>query len=140
MMDRYRGGQVRILQSLMVYGVLLLLSIPGPAYAADAARGAIIARVRCAPCHFLNRHEHKLGPGLDGIYDRAPSINGVPFKRWDAHALDVWLSGPRKVKLNTTMVLPPLPPSDRADVIAYFKQQKQRLMASGGSVASPGSP
>jgi cytochrome c len=139
-MDRRKGGQAGVLRSVLVLGVLSMLLLPGPACAADAARGAIIARVRCSACHFLNRPEHKLGPGLLGIYDRAPSISGVPFKRWDAHALDAWLSGPRKVKVNTTMVLPPLTPRDRADVIAYLKQQTRRLMASGGSAASPGSP
>jgi cytochrome c2 len=126
-------GQIRRLP--LILGLLLL---PGAAHAASAARGAIVARVRCSACHFLNRPEKKLGPGLLGIYDRAPSISGVPFKRWDAKALDAWLSGPRKIKINTLMILPPLSPQDRADVIAYFMQQKQRLMAA--SAASPGAP
>ncbi len=115
-----------------------LLALPFAGHAAgNAARGAVIVRVRCSACHFLNRPEHKLGPSLLGIYDRAPSISGVPFKRWDAKALDVWLSGPRKTKINTTMVLPPLRAQDRADVIAYFVRQKQRLMTAS---ASPGAP
>jgi len=93
-------------------------------HAADAARGAVVARVRCMPCHFLNRTEKKLGPGLLGLYGRVPTITGVPFAHWDAHALDVWLAGPRRVKMNTTMFLPPLAKRDRADVIAWLREKE----------------
>ena len=122
---------------LALAGAALLQPVLAHAGAGDASRGAVIVRVRCSACHFLNRPEHKLGPSLLGIYDRAPSISGVSFKRWDAKALDAWLSGPRKTKINTTMVLPPLRARDRADVIAYFVRQKQRLMTAS---ASPGAP
>jgi cytochrome c len=118
--------------------VWALLAMPMAAHAAgDAARGAIVVRVRCSACHFTNRPEHKLGPSLLGIYNRAPTISGIPFKRWDAKALDAWLSGPRKVKINTTMVLPPLRTQDREDVIAYFKAQKLRLMAASAAPVAP---
>jgi len=102
---------------------IMLLCMP-MADAADAARGAVVARVRCMPCHFLNRTERKLGPGLLGVYGRAPTIAGVPFTRWDAHALDMWLTGPSRVKKNTTMFLPPLEKRDRADVIAWLREQE----------------
>ena len=129
----------RFLALALVCGALVL---PAAARAGslvgNAVRGAVVVRVRCSACHFVNRPEHKLGPSLLGIFERAPTISGVPFKRWDAQALDAWLSGPRKVKINTTMVLPPLPPQDRADVIAYFARQKRRLMAAAS--ASPGAP
>jgi len=92
--------------------------------AADAARGAVVARVRCMPCHFLNRMDRKLGPGLLGVYGRAPTITGVPFARWDARALDIWLAGPRRIKVNTTMLLPPLERRDRADVIAWLREKE----------------
>lgn len=131
------GTWRRVLQLALVFSPFALLLSPVAVHAADAARGAVVARVRCSACHFLNRPEKKIGPGLLGIYDRAPSITGVPFKHWDAQALNAWLSGPRKFKLNTTMTLPPLSPRDRADVIAYFRQQRQRLTA-GDSAASPG--
>lgn len=126
-------------RSLLLAALSVLWMAPPVAHAAgDAARGAVIVRVRCSACHFIHRHEHKLGPSLYGIYDRAPTIRGVPFKRWDAKALDAWLSGPRRIKLNTTMVLPPLPPQDRQDVIAYFAQQKAKLMTA--SAVAPDAP
>lgn len=131
------SAPLRRLLPVVGLGVMLSMSAT-PAWAADAAKGAVVARVRCMTCHFLNRTEHKIGPGLLGVYDRAPSISGVPFARWDAHALDLWLSGPRKIKPNTTMLLPPLPASDRDDVIAYLRQQSLKLSASPS--ASPASP
>jgi len=106
----------------IVFGFVLLCA--PMVYATDAARGAVVARVRCMPCHFLNRTEKKLGPGLLGVYDRTPTITGVPFAHWDAHALDMWLAGPRRVKKNTTMILPPLQKRDRADVIAWLHEKE----------------
>jgi len=103
--------------------VLLSVALVNVADAADAARGAVVAQVRCMPCHFLNRAEKKIGPGLEGVYGRAPSISGVPFMRWDASSLDAWLANPRRVKINTTMFLPPLQKRDRADVIAWLREK-----------------
>jgi len=107
-------------------GIVLMAIFMGlpTSHAADAARGAVVARVRCMPCHFLNRTEKKLGPGLLGVYDRVPTITGVPFARWDAHALDMWLAGPSRIKINTTMFLPPLTRRDRSDVIAWLREKE----------------
>lgn len=112
----------------LILGSLAAIAIlcSGNAWSADIANGKIVAQVRCQTCHFLNRTERKIGPGLLGVYGRAPTISGVPFARWDTHALNVWLSGPRKVKPNTTMMLPPLPQKDREDVIAYLKDESLR--------------
>lgn len=131
------SSSLRHLLSGLGMGMMLSLCA-APAWSADAANGAIVARVRCMTCHFLDRNEHKLGPGLLGVYDRAPTISGVPFARWDAAALEKWLSGPRKIKPNTTMLLPPLPPRDREDVIAYLKQETEKFNAS--RAASPSAP
>jgi len=118
-----------LLDRRLPYRLLLICTLAGSllvgpmAHAADAARGAVVARVRCMPCHFLNRTEKRIGPGLLGVYGRAPSITGVPFSRWDAPALDAWLANPRRIKINTTMFLPPLQQRDRADVIAWLREK-----------------
>ena len=91
---------------------------------ADAERGAVIAKVRCLPCHHLTTLSRSIGPGLKDVYGRAPTINGVPFDVWDEAALQAWLSGPRKVKANTRMSIPPIAARDRADLIAYFKADR----------------
>jgi len=104
------------------FGVLLfILLAPEWGHAADAARGAVVAQVRCLPCHHLHSEWKRIGPGLKGIYGRAPTITGVPFAVWDDAALEMWLSGPRKVKPNTRMSMPPIAARDRADLVAYFK-------------------
>ncbi|MDQ6982940.1 MAG: c-type cytochrome [Mariprofundus sp.] len=89
--------------------------------AVDAARGKVVATVRCMPCHHLDSHARSIGPGLKGVYGRAPTIIGVPFEVWDDAALEAWLSGPRKIKPNTRMSMPSIAARDRADLIAYFK-------------------
>jgi len=104
-------------------GIVLgaVLSAPMHADAADAARGAIVAQVRCTACHHLHSQWTSIGPGLKNLYGRAPSIAGVPFSVWDEAALNAWLSNPRKIKANTRMRIPPIAARDRADLIAYFK-------------------
>ena len=124
-----------VVSALMMVAAVALLS--PPARGSDVAHGAIVAKVRCSTCHFLHRKERKIGPGLLDVYGRAPSISGVPFKRWDAHALNMWLSGPRKVKANTMMMLPPLSRRDREDVIAYLRHQTLKVSAASASPVSP---
>ena len=97
------------------------------AQAADAARGKIVAEVRCTPCHHLHTALRSIGPGLKGVFNRVPSISGVPFVRWDAKALDAWLKAPRAIKPNTTMAIPPIAARDREDLIAYFMQDENSL-------------
>ena len=92
--------------------------------AGDAARGRIVAQVRCGPCHFLDRDAPKIGPGLRGVFGRRPRISGVPFARWDGAALAAWLSGPRRIKPNTRMQLPPLAARDIRDVIAFLRANR----------------
>ncbi len=94
------------------------------AFAADADRGEVVAEVRCLPCHHLHLSTKRIGPGLKGIYNRVPTISGVPFERWDAEALDAWLANPRAIKPNTGMFIPPVAPRDRADLIAFFKRDE----------------
>lgn len=81
-----------------------------------------MATVRCGPCHHLDSSYLKVGPGLKGIYGRAPTIQGVPFAVWDDVALEAWLRYPRQVKPNTRMLLPHMPERDRQDIIAWLKQ------------------
>jgi len=107
--------------------LVLLLALFSPAwvFAADAERGAVVAKVRCLPCHHLHSEWKRIGPGLKDIYGRAPTITGVPFEVWDEAALEAWLRGPRKIKPNTKMSMPPIAAKDRADLIAYFKADRE---------------
>ena len=89
----------------------------------DAKRGAIVAGVRCGPCHHLYSNHLKVGPGLVGIYGKKPNISGVPFDVWDDETLQTWLINPRAVKANTRMVLPAISERDRNDIIAWLKEK-----------------
>jgi len=111
-----------LLQGLFAYLWLAVLPQSGLSGEADAVRGKVVAEVRCLPCHHLHLTSKRVGPGLKGIFNRAPGISGVPFERWDAASLDAWLSNPRAIKPNTTMFIPPMAARDRADVIAYFRK------------------
>lgn len=104
--------------------VMICIAAPTAA-AADAARGRVVAEVRCTPCHHLHDESRHLGPSLKGLYGRAPMISDVPFESWDAGALYRWLSNPRAVKPNTKMVISPLSAKDKEDIIAYFKDQAE---------------
>ncbi len=96
--------------------------------AADIERGQVVAKVRCMPCHHLDAHSRSVGPGLKGVYGRAPSINGVPFKRWDESSLEQWLANPRIVKPNTAMMIPPISLRDRTDIIAWLRSREERAL------------
>ncbi len=105
-------------------------TVPGEPFlqTADAVRGKVVAEVRCLACHHLHLTSKRIGPGLKGIYNRKPTISGVPFARWDAVALDAWLANPRAIKPNTPMNTPPVAARDRADIIAYFKKDETRSL------------
>jgi len=104
---------------------LFLVGFSQPVLAAgDALRGKVVAEVRCMPCHHLHLTSGSVGPGLKGIFNRPPGISGVPFARWDNASLNAWLTSPRAIKPNTTMFIPPIMARDRADVIAYLRQNE----------------
>ena len=110
------------LKALLISSLLI-----SPAMASsqpDAARGKVVAMVRCGPCHHLNSSYVKVGPSLLGIYGKKPSISGVPFDVWDADALEAWLSNPRQIKANTRMLLPHISERDRSDIIAWLKTRR----------------
>ncbi|MDQ6996306.1 MAG: c-type cytochrome [Mariprofundus sp.] len=109
---------------LYIIYIALLSPFCTAALAADAARGKVVATVRCMPCHHLDSHARSIGPGLKGVYGRAPSIDGVPFDIWDEIALQQWLANPRAVKPNTRMMIPPISVRDRTDIIAWLKLVK----------------
>jgi len=102
---------------------LTLYSNSALVQAADAERGALVAQARCATCHHLDRNTPLIGPGLQGVFARAPTITAVPFKRWGSTELNAWINNPRAIKPNTKMIMPPIRAKDRADLIAYFQAQ-----------------
>ncbi len=88
----------------------------------DAVRGAKLAKGKCGACHYFDKERKKVGPTLMGIYNRAPTIDRVPYGKWDSTALDAWLTNPKAVKPKTRMGFKGIPEkAKRDDIIAYLK-------------------
>lgn len=100
--------------------------------AGDAARGEQLYR-RCVQCHLLDpAAEHRLGPGLAGLFGaRAGTRPGWEGRYsqallesdvvWDAENLDAFLADYRSVIPGIQKRSPPLRRAqDRADLIAYL--------------------
>lgn len=108
----------------------------GPVHAAgDPDEGKKVFR-RCMACHSLKPGQHRVGPSLAGVFGReAASAEG--FGRysdamknadvvWNEDNLDKYLADPKGFIPGNKMVFPGLKDAeDRADVIAYIKQQTQ---------------
>ena len=102
--------------------VAYLKTIPAP-HEGGEIKAPLQVR-RCHACHdFRKGGKRKVGPPLYGVFGRKPSIQGVPFAKWDENALDRWLTNPRSVKAKTLMRFPGFKKAeDRQAVIAYLKQ------------------
>lgn len=91
--------------------------------ARESLPGAKLVQKKCGTCHYLDRNISKVGPPLKGIVGRAPSISGVPFKKWDEKALGQWLKDPTGIKPNTLMAIPGIKyEKERTEIIEYLKQ------------------
>ncbi len=105
---------------------------PAVALVGDPAKGADIFK-RCGACHTINQGgANGIGPNLYHVYgdDVGKGRGGYAFSdgvahkggKWDAAALDKWLTSPRDDIAGTKMTFAGLDSAqDRADVIAYLK-------------------
>ncbi len=102
---------------------------------ADPAAGEKLFKSHlCAGCHKFEPGQHGAGPSLAGVYGSdAGQAEGFTYSGalkdsgivWTAENLDVWVAGPKDLVPGTKMILPkPVKdPQDRADLIAYLKQE-----------------
>jgi cytochrome c len=110
---------------------LLLTESATAAPAADPAAGQQIFKAQCGICHSVAAGVNGIGPTLFGVVGR--SAGGVPgfqytadHKKlgvtWDAATLDKYLTNPRAMVPDTTMIYPGLKDdADRATLIAYLE-------------------
>lgn len=92
----------------------------------------------CAGCHKASEGAPDFGgPNLYGVYGRPMGQNSSRFGytdalveaggTWDDRTLDAWIANPRAVVPGTNMQFAGLPDRlDRADIIAFLKQQSRR--------------
>lgn len=96
----------------------------------DPARGETLYQ-GCMDCHSIDKND--VGPMHRGVVGRrAGIIAGYSYSpalknsglTWDAPTLDRWLTNPSALVPGTKMFYAVESPQDRADIIAYLKQQK----------------
>jgi len=109
---------------------LLLAGSATAAIAADPAAGEKIYKAQCGICHAVAAGENRIGPTLFGVVGRpAGSVPGfnytVDHKKlgiaWDAATLDKYLTNPRAMVPDTSMVYAGLKDdAERANLVAYL--------------------
>ncbi len=97
--------------------------------AGDADRGRTLYQARCTACHSLDYNG--VGPAHRGVYGRAagtapgyaysPALKSARLT-WNDETLDRWLADPEKVAPGQRMGVNVPDAQDRADLIAYLKQ------------------
>jgi cytochrome c len=103
---------------------------PASPPSASASRGAEIYEAKCGACHSLD--QNRIGPKHRGVFGR--KAGAVPdfhytdaLKKsgivWNAKTLDTWLQSPVKMVPGTAMGFQLRNAQERADVIAYLKQE-----------------
>ena len=108
---------------------LLLAGFATDALAADSAAGEKIFKAQCGICHAVVAGQNRIGPTLFGVVGRpAGSVPGFNYTTdhkklgitWDAAALDKYLTNPRAMVPDTSMVYAGLKnDAERADLVAY---------------------
>jgi cytochrome c len=110
---------------------LLLAGPATAALAADPAAGEQVFKAQCGICHSVVPGVNGVGPTLFGVIGRlAGSIPGFQYTAdhkklgvtWDAAILDKYLTNPRALVPDTTMIYAGLnDDTERANLIAYLE-------------------
>ena len=110
---------------------LLLAGSATTALAADPAAGEKIFKTQCGICHAVAAGQNRIGPTLFGVIGRpAGSVPGFNYTAdhkklgvtWDAATLDKYLTNPRAMVPDTSMVYAGLKDNaERADLVAYLE-------------------
>lgn len=111
----------------------LVLGGTVPAHAADATRGQELYESRCGGCHSLDAN--RVGPAHRGVFGRkagtAPGFSYSPAVKnsgvvWEEKTLNAWLTNPQALIPGQRMNFRVATAEDRADIIAYLRQQSGR--------------
>ena len=110
---------------------LLLAGSATNALAADPVAGEKIFKAQCGICHTVVAGQNRIGPTLFGVVGRpAGSVPGFNYTAdhkklgvtWDAATLDKYLTNPRAMVPDTSMVYAGLKDdAERADLVAYLE-------------------
>ncbi|MGN6147475.1 MAG: c-type cytochrome [Rhizomicrobium sp.] len=106
---------------------------PASPPSASASRGAEIYEAKCGACHSLD--QNRIGPKHRGVFGRkagaVPNFHYTDALKksgivWNEKTLDTWLQSPVKMVPGTAMGFQLRDAQERADVIAYLKQQSAK--------------
>jgi cytochrome c len=110
---------------------LLLAGSATASLAADPTAGQQVFRAQCGICHAVVAGQNGIGPTLFGVIGRpAGGVPGFEYTAdhkklgvtWDATTLDKYLTNPRAMVPDTTMIYAGLKDdAKRADLIAYLQ-------------------
>jgi cytochrome c len=120
----------RRMRRIVIAASLLLAGSATAALAADPVAGEKIFKTQCGICHTVVAGENRIGPTLFGVVGRpAGSVPGFNYTAdhkklgitWDAATLDKYLTNPRAMVPDTSMVYAGLKDdSERANLVAYL--------------------
>lgn len=126
------------MRGLLVLATLMVLTAgtASPVWAdGDPKKGKRVYN-KCKTCHNLTKATNKIGPNLVGIFGRkAGSVEGFKYSSamrdsgivWDDKAIEAYITNPKKFLPGNKMVFVGLKkPQQRADLIAYMKQQQKQ--------------
>jgi cytochrome c len=109
---------------------LLLAGFATNSLAADLAVGQQIFQTQCGICHAVIKSKNGIGPTLFGVVGRrAGGVPGFDYTTdhkdlgitWNAATLNKYLTNPRAMVPDTTMIYPGLKDNaKRGDVVAYL--------------------
>lgn len=123
--------------TLALAGIAALLTVSaGPVLAdGDPKKGKRVYN-KCKSCHELTKTRNKIGPHLVGIFGRkAASVDGYKYSSamrksditWDEKSIEEYVTKPKKFIPGNKMTFAGLKkPKQRADLIAYMKQQQAK--------------
>jgi len=117
----------------VLLAMMLSSAVAVDAAAADAAHGKELYESRCGGCHSLDAN--RIGPAHRGVYGRkagtAPNFSYSAAVRssgvvWSEKTLDAWLTNPQALIPGQRMNFRVSTKENRADIIAYLRQESGR--------------
>ena len=96
----------------------------------DTIRGADVYEAKCGACHSLDAN--RIGPKHRNVFGhKSGAVPGFDYSTalkklnvvWNAQTLDRWLQNPTEMARGTAMGYRLTVAQERADVIAYLRQQ-----------------
>lgn len=125
----------RRLAALGAAGLICAMISPSAWADGDPAKGKRVFN-KCKTCHELTNEKNKIGPHLVGIFGRkSGSVEGFKYSSamqkanivWNETTIDEYIADPKKYVPGNKMVLAPIKKAEqRADLIAYLKEQQKK--------------